>query len=80
MTHLSPTPDQPVLHATQLTACFGTDRHDQPMAVIDGLPGLGANLSPEQAERLSRQLKQIANDARMGVRGVRHYPESNDEH
>ena len=60
---------------TQLTACFGLDRHEQPLAVIDGLPGVGAHMSPEQAEQLARQLKQIANDSRMGVRGVRHYPE-----
>jgi len=60
---------------TQLTACFGLDRHAQPLAVIDGLPGVGAHMSPEQAEQLARQLKQIANDARMGVRGVRYYPE-----
>lgn len=61
---------------TQLTACFGIGRDQQPLAIIDGLPGLGAHLTPEQAEQLSRQLKQIANDARMGVRGVRHYPEN----
>jgi len=59
----------------QLTACFGLDRHGQILAVIDGLPGVGAHKSPEQLEQLSRQLKQIANDARMGVRGVRYYPE-----
>jgi len=63
----------------QLTAVFGLDRHGEPMAVIDGLPGEAANMSPCQAEQLSRQLKQIANDARMGISGVRHYPEKCDE-
>lgn len=59
----------------QLTACFGLDRHGEPMAVIDGFPGLSAEMDADRAEQLSRQLKQIAIDTRMGVRGVRHYPE-----
>ena len=64
---------------TQLTVRFGLDRHGQPLVVIDGLPGAGAHMSPEQAEQLAMQLKQIASDARMVARGVRHYPEQQPE-
>lgn len=60
---------------THLTVCFGKDRSGEPPGCDQGLPGFGTNLAPEQAEHLSRQLKQIANDARRGIGGIRHYPE-----
>jgi len=59
----------------QLTACFGLDRNGEPMAVIDGLPGEAANMTPGQIDRLLRLLTRIRDDALMNVNGVKHYPE-----
>ena len=46
------------LHA-QLTRC----RHEQPLAVVDGLPGDGAELRPEQLRQMAAALLAIAADA-----------------
>lgn len=57
--------------ATQrvLTVRHTCDKSRQPLAVIDGLPGLGAELHPADLRRLARQLNTIANDADQGARG-----------
>lgn len=46
------------LSATLTTACDGG-----PLAVIDGLPGNGAELRPQQARALAHALLQLADDA-----------------
>ncbi|PHR17852.1 MAG: hypothetical protein COA41_11160 [Sphingopyxis sp.] len=60
---------------THLVVRHTTGRNDAPIAVINGFPGLNAMMTPEELLLLSRQLHQIANDARMGVRGMVRYPE-----
>lgn len=60
---------------TQLTARHIAGRNGQPLAEVNGLPGLDALMTVQQLDDLSRQLKQIKNDAQSGVRGMRRYPE-----
>tara|TARA_Y100000034_G_scaffold8249_1_gene9008 strand:- start:530 stop:742 length:213 start_codon:yes stop_codon:yes gene_type:complete len=64
---------------TQLTARHITGRNGQPLAEVNGLPGLDALMTVQQLDDLSRQLKQIKNDAQSGVRGMRRYPETEEQ-
>ncbi|MCC4260821.1 hypothetical protein LL270_09150 [Pseudomonas aestusnigri] len=64
---------------TQLTARHITGRNGQPLAEVNGLPGLDALMTMQQLDTLSRQLKQIKNDAQSGVRGMRRYPETEEQ-
>ncbi len=64
---------------TQLTALHIAGRNGQPVAVVNGLPGLDALMTVQQLDDLSRQLKQIRNDAQSGVRGMRRYPETEEQ-
>jgi len=64
---------------TQLTARHITGRNGQPLAEVNGLPGLDALMTVQQLDDLSRQLKQIKNDAQSGVRGLRRYPENEEQ-
>jgi len=58
------------LHA-QLTRC----RHELPLAVVDGLPGDGAELRPEQLRQMAAALLAIAADAElMPTKGKRFVP------
>jgi hypothetical protein len=58
--------------ATQrvLTVRHTCDKRRQPLAVIDGFPGLGAELNPTQLRRLARLLNTIANDSCQGASGA----------
>lgn len=60
---------------TQLTALHIAGRNGQPVAVVNGLPGLDAQMTVQQLDDLSRQLKQIRNDAQSGMTGEHRYPE-----
>ena len=64
---------------TQLTARHIAGRNGQPLAEVNGLPGLDALMTVQQLDDLSRQLKQIKNDAQSGVRGLRRYPENEEQ-
>lgn len=58
----------------QLTVQHREGRNGKPYLVVDGFPGLGAELDPEQAQKLGRQLIQAAIVAQQGERGTRKYP------
>lgn len=58
----------------QLTVEHRTGCDGKPYMVVDGLPRLGAELDPEQAHALGRQLIQAAIVAQQGERGTRQYP------
>ena len=60
---------------TQLTARHIAGRNGQPVAVVNGLPGLDAQMTPTQLRQLARQANQIAIDSESGVRGMRRYPD-----
>ncbi|MEC7473121.1 MAG: hypothetical protein VX946_07155 [Pseudomonadota bacterium] len=64
---------------THLTARHIAGRNGQPLAEVNGLPGLDALMTVQQLGDLSRQLKQIKNDAQSGVRGMRRYPEDEEQ-
>lgn len=49
------------------------DRNGKPLAVLDDLPGHGAEFYPQQLRQLVRQLITIANDAEQGMRGQATY-------
>jgi len=58
------------LHA-QLTRC----RHELPLAVVDGLPGDGAELRPDELRQMAAALLAIAADAEgLATKGKRFYP------
>lgn len=52
-----------------LTIRHTVDRHGQPLAVIDDLPGLFAELYPADLRHLARTLNTAANDLEQGERG-----------
>lgn len=56
-----------------LTVHHTCDTGRQPLTVIDGFPGLGAELNPDELRQLARLLNTIANDAFQGVRGKMTY-------
>ncbi|WP_430293043.1 hypothetical protein [Pseudomonas sp. B1-22] len=58
----------------QLTVEHRQGRDGKPYLLIDGLPRLGAELDPEQAHALGRQLIQAAIDNRQGATGTIQYP------
>ncbi|MDF3932775.1 hypothetical protein [Pseudomonas citronellolis] len=58
----------------QLTVEHRHGVNGKPYMVIDGLPRLGAELDPEQAMQLGRNLIQAAIVAQQGERGTRQYP------
>ena len=60
---------------TQLTAQHIAGRNGQPVAVVNGLPGLDAQMTPTALLVMARQLRQMAIDSQSGVRGMRRYPE-----
>jgi DNA modification methylase len=64
---------------TQLTAQHIAGRNGQPLAVVNGLPGLDAQMTPTQLRQLARQANQIAIDSESGVRGMRRYPETEEQ-
>jgi len=64
---------------TQLTALHIAGRNGQPVAVVNGLPGLDAIMTPAQMRQLARQITQIAIDSESGVRGMRRYPENEEQ-
>ncbi|SFL70705.1 hypothetical protein SAMN05216256_10175 [Halopseudomonas pachastrellae] len=64
---------------TQLTARHIAGRNGQPLAVVNGLPGLDARMTPTQLRQLARQANQIAIDSESGVRGMRRYPETEEQ-
>lgn len=59
-----------------ISALIQEDRYGHPFAFIDGLPGRGATLTPEELQQLARQLTQIAIDAKQGARGATTYTTS----
>ena len=60
----------PALHA-QLTRC----RHELPLVVVDGLPGDGAELRPDELRQMAAALLAIAADAEgLPTKGKRFYP------
>ena len=64
---------------TQLTALHIAGRKGQPVAVVNGLPGRDAQMTPAQLRQLARQANQIAIDSESGVRGLRRYPENEEQ-
>ncbi|KAF1068212.1 MAG: hypothetical protein GAK45_01440 [Pseudomonas citronellolis] len=62
----------------RLTVIHRTDNAGNPIADIEGLPRLGATLTPQQMRQLARQLNQIANDADQGATGTIQYPAEDD--
>lgn len=62
------------MQAIQLTVEHRQGRDGKPYLLIDGLPRLGAELDPEQAQALGRQLIQAAIDNRQGATGTIQYP------
>jgi hypothetical protein len=64
---------------TQLTARHIAGRNGQPLAEVKGLPGLDAMMTPAQMRQLARQITQIAIDSETGVRGLRRYPETEEQ-
>jgi len=64
---------------TQLTARHIAGRNGQPLAEVNGLPGLDAIMTPAQMRQLARQITQIAIDSETGVRGMRRYPETEEQ-
>ncbi|MDL2200860.1 hypothetical protein QQF45_17605 [Halopseudomonas aestusnigri] len=64
---------------TQLTARHIAGRNGQPLAEVNGLPGLDALMTPAQLRQLARQANQIAIDSESGVRGMRRYPENEEQ-
>lgn len=62
------------MHSIQLTVEHRHGVNGEPYMVIDGLPRLGAELDPEQAQALGRQLIQAAINSRQGERGTIQYP------
>jgi hypothetical protein len=51
---------------TQLTARHIAGRNGQPLAEVNGLPGLDAIMTPAQMRQLARQITQIAIDSEGG--------------
>lgn len=49
------------------------DRHGKPLAVLDDLPGHGAEFYPADLRQLARALNTAANDAEQGMRGQATY-------
>lgn len=64
---------------TQLTAQHIAGRNGQPVAVVNGLPGLDAQMTPADLLEMARRLKQIAIDSESGARGMRRYPEDEEQ-
>lgn len=62
------------MQAIQLTVEHRHGVNGKPYLLIDGLPRLGAELDPDQAIQLGRQLIQAGIVAQQGERGTRHYP------
>lgn len=62
------------MQAIQLTVEHLQGRDGKPVMIVEGLPRLGAELDPEQAVQLGRQLIQAAIVAKQGEHGIRHYP------
>lgn len=62
------------MHSIQLTVEHRHGVNGKPYMVIDGLPRLGAELDPEQAIQLGRQLIQAGINSRQGERGTIQYP------
>ncbi len=60
---------------TQLVVRHTKGRNDTPLAIVNGFPGLDAEMTAEDLALMARQLNQIANDLRMGVKGIARYPE-----
>lgn len=58
----------------QLTVEHRHGLDGKPFMIVEGLPRLGAELDPEQALQLGRQLIQAAIVAQQGERGIRIYP------
>lgn len=58
----------------QLTVEHRRGLDGKPFMIVEGLPRLGAELDPEQALQLGRQLIQAAIVAQQGERGTRLYP------
>ncbi len=46
------------------------DRHGKPLAVIDDMPGHGAEFHPADMRHLARTLNTAANDLEQGERGL----------
>lgn len=62
------------MHSIRLTVEHRHGVNGKPYMVIDGLPRLGAELDPEQAIQLGRQLIQAGINSRQGERGTIQYP------
>ncbi|MBB4863312.1 hypothetical protein HNP46_002159 [Pseudomonas nitritireducens] len=62
------------MQSIQLTVEHIHDVDGNPLMLIDGLPRLGAELDPDQAQALGRQLIQAAINSRQGERGTIQYP------
>lgn len=62
------------MQAIQLTVEHRHGVDGEPYMVIDGLPRLGAELDPDQAIQLGRQLIQAGINSRQGERGTIQYP------
>lgn len=60
---------------TQLVVRHATGQDETPLAIVNGFPGLDAEMTAEDLALMARQLNQIANDLRMGVKGIARYPE-----
>ncbi len=61
------------MHTHELTATLCQTHQREPLAVIDGLPGGGAELTPAQLRALAETLVRIAADAEAQPMTARHF-------
>lgn len=62
-----------MMSAQSLTAALCQTFERQPLAVVDGLPGGGAELTPDQLRALAAGLLRIAADAEAQPMAPKHY-------
>ena len=61
------------MHKQELTATLSQTFERKPLAVVDGLPGGGAELTPAQLRALAASLLRIAADTEAQPMGARKY-------
>jgi len=60
---------------TQLVVLHIKGRNNTPIAIVNGFPGLDAEMTSEDLLQMSRQLRHVANDLGMRIAGMARYPE-----
>ena len=68
------------METNMLTAALCQTHQRQPLAVVDGLPGGGAELTPRQLRALAAALVQIASDAETQPMTAKHYMRKSREY